>query len=766
MSFINRREEIYSFKNNYEKNAQNNISQVYIIKANHGVGKSEFIREVSKYFSYFPLDIYQSDDVELSTFKRLVLELDKVSGEYEYCDFRTFYGRKTRNAKAIQLFLKITALFGQAFIRSNESEVELTSLVDNPIQYENFILKAQTENMFEYAKYVLSKKCMHIVFHHASNIDSGSLDLLSKLITASTGSVFIFESNDEKDSSRIEHYLKNSHNIFLKTYSLSKLSNEHIQTYIQQLLQDLKIQSNKLDSNILTESIEKGDLAEISSILKDFNDRLQKDTSAKLRSTKQILESLPEKEIICLILIDYANRKLNVSELNEIMGELENSSDAMVLDKLLEKKMIEKSNDCMLLLPFVYQIVNLKEFMPSLKYAVSSALIKNLNTKLSQNYNSRYIDILVEYYLNNNLFYQLRSLLLKISQRLKDFHTQYERIEYFKIIHEKRQELCEFDESYAIEFAQIAYDANLYFEAYDFINLIYSDNSNDNVVYLKALILNRCEDFEESINYVKSKLKKLNKQSSLYFKLSLVLMMNLIQLEEREDAVIIFNELISYTKEPLYLYLIRLSNVFYNDLKERLAVVESITEDFYKTNDNEFSGLHAIYLAYLYTLTHQPELAEKSLSESRDYFGDNLIYNHMILHNEASIKFHSRKIDEDIPILLNSAKITAYDEYDKFAINNNLLVYYILSDKMSSLECQKIALELEGMLCHTNFKRFLDKIYYNLYHYYLKMFNNEKSDYFKTKLLLSGGDIDSNYKYKLMYETSWKLPIRTKSLDS
>lgn len=767
MGFINRREEISSFKSNYEKNMQNSISQVYIIKANHGVGKSEFIREVSKYFSYFPFDIFQSDDdAELSTFKRLVLELDKASGEYEYCDFRTFYSRKTRNAKAVQLLLKITALFGQAFIRNNKNDVELTSLIDNPIQYENFILKAQTENLFEYAKYVLSKKCIHIVFHHASTIDSGSLDLLSKLITASTGSVFIFESNDDKSSLRIEHCLKNSHNVFLKTYPLAKLSNEHIQTYIQQLLQELKIQADKLDSSILKESIEKGDLAEISSILKDFNDRLQKDTSAKLRSTKQILESLPEKEIIILILVDHAKRKLNVSELKEVMGELEDSFNEAVLDELLEKKLIEKSNDYVLLMPFVYQIVNLKEFMPSLKYVVASALIKNLNTKLSQNYNSRYIDILVEYYLSNKYFYQLKSLLLKISQRLKDFHTQYERADYFKKIHQNRQELFEFDKSFAIEFAKIAYDTNLYFEAYDFINLISSDDSNDNVIYIKALVLNRCEDFEESINYIKSNLIKLDKQSSLYFKLSLVLMMNLIQLEEREDAVIIFNELISFTKEPLYLYLIRVSNVFYSDLKERLAIVESITEDFYQSNDNEFSGLHAIYLAYLYALTHQPELAEKSLSVARDYFGDNLIYNHMILHNEASIKFHSHKIDADIPVLLNSAKITAYDEYDKFAINNNLLVYYILSDKISSLECQKIALELEEMLINTNFKRFLDKIYYNLYHYYSKMFNAEKSEYFKTKLLLTESNLDDNYKYKLMYETSWKLPISTKSLDS
>lgn len=188
-------------------------------------------------------------------------------------------------------------------------------------------------------------------------------------------------------------------------------------------------------------------------------------------------------------------------------------------------------------------------------------------------------------------------------------------------------------------------------------------------------------------------------------------------------------------------------------------MVESISKDIYQTNTDEFSGLHAVYLSYLYSLTKQTARAEECLQNARNFFGSNLIYNHMVLHNEATIKFHSQKINEDIPALLYNAKITAYDEYDQFAINNNLLVYYILSDRISNLECQKIALELEVMIEHTNFKRFIDKIYYNLYHYYLRMFNFKKRDFYKKKLILANIAFDDNYNYKLMYETSWKLPI-------
>ena len=57
--------------------------------------------------------------------------------------------------------------------------------------------------------------------------------------------------------------------------------------------------------------------------------------------------------------------------------------------------------------------------------------------------------------------------------------------------------------------------------------------------------------------------------------------------------------------------MIRLSNVFYENFEERLMIVKSITEDMYAISDDEFSGLHAIYLSYLYSLTKQPQKAEQ-----------------------------------------------------------------------------------------------------------------------------------------------------------
>ena len=295
----------------------------------------------------------------------------------------------------------------------------------------------------------------------------------------------------------------------------------------------------------------------------------------------------------------------------------------------------------------------------------------------------------------------------------------------------------------------------MYQQSLSFINFI--SHNIDKVVFGKALLLNRCEKFDASINYIEKNIVKLDKNSSQYFQLSLILIMNLVQLERREEAKRIFEELSTQHTHPLYPYLIRLSNVFYSQFSDRIKIVQSITERIFKEQDSEFSGLHAIYLAYLYAVERDVSRAEQSLITARDYFGESLVYNHMILHNEATIKFYSGDIDEAIPELLNSAKITAYDEYDRFAIYNNLVVYYLLKDRVGSLECQSIVVELEELISKTSFKRFLDKIYYNLYYYYQKMYNLEKMEEYKNKI--EEDIIKNDYEMKLMYETSWKLPL-------
>ncbi len=756
MEFIDRIKQRQSFKKEYTRHSQDNVNQVYIVEAPSGIGKSKFISEISKNFPHLPIKIYQSiENDELAIFKNLVKELDKASNEYSYYGFQEFYNKKNSTSKAIHIFLKITAVFGQVYLKNKNKNVELTSMIKNPVQYESFILKAQTENLFEYAKYVFSKEHLNIIFHQASEIDSSSLDLISKLIIKSNGCVFIFECNSIEDSLHIENTLQNAHKVFVKTYHLEKLSEKYIWTYIERLLKNLKINKDNIDLHVLDESISKGDLSQILSVLKDFNHRLEENMFAKLRSTEELLTSIRKEQLIFLILIYYSKGKLSFEEQIEIIHDLNITFEESDLSILYDKNLLENREEYIVLPTFVLQVLSQKFLSGHLKYVTTSCLVRSMNNKLSSGYNSRYVDVLTEYYLSENQLIQLKSILHHIHKRLLCFNTQSERIYYFNKFHIIRDKICNNDIQLTISFVKISYDSNLYYEAWDFIQSL--PDKTESIIFAKALILNRCEQFEKSRKYITLQINGLNETSSLYFNLSLIQIMNLIQLEKRPEAKLIFDKLVWKKKEKLYPYLIRLSNVFYKDYFKRLAVVESITEQIYRDSNSEFSGLHSIYLGYLYSMTHQPELAENALSNARIYFGKKLIYNHMILHNEATIKFHNQEIDEEILILLNNAKLTAYDEYDIFAINNNILAYYISTENIASIECQELVMELEEKLKHTHFKRFINIINFNIYRYYTMMYKNKESNYYKAKLTKEF--LNSNEKYKLMYETSWKLPL-------
>lgn len=764
MKFINRKNELQELKDEYKQHLETGKNQVYIIMANSGVGKSEFIKEITKEFSKVPIEIlHLGDTQEFSTFRRFVIELDKISQVYKYLDFKEFYKRKINSSKALQLLLKMSSFFGQAFIgmvskengvESIVSEINLPSLVAEHREYETFILKAQTENLFEYAKYVMDRENLYFHFPNASKIEQESLDLLSKLIVKSEGNLFIFECADKK----VENSFKNSHSIILKTYQLEKLSDEHIKLYITLLSDKLALQTEQVDFTILQDSIRKGDLSEISIILKDFSERLKEDKASQLQSIYQIIQNISQSQLVFLLLALYTKRKLPLTELKKIMLETDKTFSQKDIDFLIEKNLLEQVEDFVFLPNSVSEIISQETHFIKEKAFIGSSLIKFLNLNLSQENEFNYLDTLVDYYIDSKCFSQIKLILPKIRERLLDFDSQQGRREYFEIFSSDKQEFINEDIDFGLSLAKIAYDANLYYEALEFINL--STEVKEEIIFAKSLILNRCELFVESIEYIQRNIINFTDQSSLFFKLSLVKIMNLIQLERRDEAEKIFENIKWQVDNVLFPFLIRISNVFESSFSERLRKVEEISDRIYNLGDAEFSGLNAIYLSYLYAVNGKIMEAEEQLSKARDFFGNKLIYNHMILHNEATIRFYSNNIDESILELLNSAKLTAYDQYDLLAIYNNLLVYYISSNQIADINCQMLVFELEELLNKTSFKRFINKIYYNLYHYYSKMYNTDKANIYSNKLIDDQIKNSKDYKMRLMYETSWKLPLR------
>ena len=375
MKFINRKEELRNLQKDYTNNLNRGLNQVYIIKADSGVGKSEFIKEISKKLNLSFIEVLPLDDSnDFSTFKRFVIELDKISSEYGYDDFKEFYTKKMTSDKAIKILLKISAIFGKAFIgtffKDNNiglevSEIDLPSLIEEPTQYETFVLKAQVENLFEYANYVLKQRKLSILYPQASQIDRSSLDLFNKLIVTSQQCLFIFECDDN----RVEQYL-------------NRLSNEHILHYIQQLTEELELNYEQIDFTILHDSVEKGDLAEISTILKNFDDRVRLDRTVKLQTIKQIVEELSDKQTALLILLSLTKNRLAQVDLMEILSQLYGEFDSENIDFLVNKDLLERNHSSLSIPNFIDMVVSPTTFFPKLRLALSSLLVKYINRKL------------------------------------------------------------------------------------------------------------------------------------------------------------------------------------------------------------------------------------------------------------------------------------------------------------------------------------------------------------------------------------------------
>ncbi|CYX99006.1 Uncharacterised protein [Streptococcus suis] len=87
---------------------------------------------------------------------------------------------------------------------------------------------------------------------------------------------------------------------------------------------------------VLQDSIRKGDLSEISIILKDFSERLKEDNASQLQSIYQIIENISRTQLVFLILTLYTKGKLQLKELKEIMLETDKTFSSDDVDFLFK----------------------------------------------------------------------------------------------------------------------------------------------------------------------------------------------------------------------------------------------------------------------------------------------------------------------------------------------------------------------------------------------------------------------------------------------
>ena len=146
----------------------------------------------------------------------------------------------------------------------------------------------------------------------------------------------------------------------------------------------LELQAEQINFTTLQDSIRKGDLSEISLILKDFSERLKEDKASKLQSIYQIIENISQTQLVFLLFVFYTKRKLSLTDLREIMLETDKTFSQEDIDFLLEKGLLDQVENFVFLSNSVSEVIRQETYFKKERTFVGSILIRFLNLKLSQ----------------------------------------------------------------------------------------------------------------------------------------------------------------------------------------------------------------------------------------------------------------------------------------------------------------------------------------------------------------------------------------------
>ena len=200
------------------------------------------------------------------------------------------------------------------------------------------------------------------------------------------------------------------------------------------------------------------------------------------------------------------------------------------------------------------------------------------------------------------------------------------------------------------------------------------------------------------------------------------------------------------------------------------GIPPSATVDYYqriisrfqeRTGQREFPSIiiNSINMTYMLNL-----IANDQLDELIDYLSEEIF---MLEKAGAKVIFMASNtphiVFEQLAKRVKTKMISIIDSTVAYAQSNghNRLGLFGTEAVMEN-EYYQDGFEAVGMEIITPMpdeRKFINKIYYNLCHYYYRMYNSEKVEMYYNKLSDNRIKNFSDYKMKLMYETSWKLPL-------
>ena len=290
---------------------------------------------------------------------------------------------------------------------------------------------------------------------------------------------------------------------------------------------------------------------------------------------------------------------------------------------------------------------------------------------------------------------------------------------------------------------RICFEMELYDNGYQCINLMEGSldiSINNKLLLFKSMFLSALDKHEENIKLYEKYITTVNKYSSAYFNLKLIVLCSYRSLNRYDKCIEIHKELSKKRKMmKAYEYgiFLRLTNVYLSDDRAVRYAKKSVKRFHSLSNNIQESKSMITYAKLLAGLGHCKK-AVSLIKKSESLLGNKYIGRHMISTNQAAFLLMNGIADENVWFLLEQSECTAVVPYDKLAIIVNKIVWCYQNKQYDVLD--SLIYKSEKLMILEPDEHVHVLIYYNLYLI------------FKQK-----GEIDkSNKYYKLAYENKEK----------
>lgn len=573
----------------------------------------------------------------------------------------------------------------------------------------------------EYIKFMMKKFKFVLNINNIQNADTLSLQQLKKIMSILTGQYFIFEfttQDDVKDNlTYVSQFFENVAKIDM--FKVENLPIEYALKIIN--LTDI---DKIADVEEFYKNVAKGNLYK----LNIYHDEAMGMSSIKYSKDpiKANIEKLNYQQKLILAIFCINEGEIKITEYNEILEYISKNGNYFISHEeieFLDKFIIKEDESYKLLHASI-----IDSFDMSVDNFAALVAFKFLLDFFSAQINRPEITL----YLKNK--YIIKRIKIcskfdpsKILEYLHEFKTvvvsSVSEQQGSKILQSIFYSLQSSEEAIKLHIIHIAYQVGFYSCAFELLNKLVINT--DTKLMFECMLLNRLDRHDEVIRKCSELLKQGAHTDNFVLIINMIKMLSERSLNKEKEYVKTFRKIFfrkKYNKCYEYGFLLRNSQIVYSYLDSLKYIKKSISFFMEKASPRD---------AACSELTYSVQLARLGLIEDalthfehiKDILLASTFEKHIVYLNQSSLELLNGTSNENTLILLEKAALSATTNFDKIAILNNKLCWYIVH-KVDKNRFEELKKQLEELLVLEPDTRLHRRSCINFSKYFLHVENN------------------------------------------